>query len=96
VSLSSRQESAAEAEAVKQGADLGRCCVTPQTLKTTHHDLVEKALRECDGNLSQAARLLGVSRGWIYRRVQDPIPSDDAESDAPAGLATDPARITNH
>jgi PAS domain-containing protein len=96
VSLSSPQESAAEAEAVKTGADPDRCCVTPQTLKTTHQDLVEKALRECDGNLSQAARLLGVSRGWIYRRVQDPIPPDAAESDAPAGLATDPARITNH
>jgi transcriptional regulator of acetoin/glycerol metabolism len=69
---------------------------SPPTLKTTHHDLVQKALRECDGNLSRAARLLGVSRGWIYRRVQNTLREDDAQADAPAGLPTDPARVTNH
>jgi transcriptional regulator of acetoin/glycerol metabolism len=84
------------AEAAKPGADPGRWCVTPQTLKSTHHDLVAKALRECDGNLSQAARLLGVSRGWIYRRVQHPGRESGVESDAHAGLPTEPARVTNH
>lgn len=42
--------------------------VRPQTVKTTHQDLLQRTLSECGGNLSEAARRLGVSRGWIYRR----------------------------
>jgi transcriptional regulator of acetoin/glycerol metabolism len=44
----------------------------PQTVETTHEELMRKALRESGGNLSKAARRLGVSRGWIYRRMQTP------------------------
>jgi transcriptional regulator of acetoin/glycerol metabolism len=94
--ISPPRGSGAGSDELTQGADPGRWCVTPQNLKSTHQDLVQKTLRECDGNLSQAARLLGVSRGWIYRRVQDPMGAGDTGSDALAGLPTDPARVTNH
>ena len=32
--------------------------------------LVRKVLRRCDGNISQAAEALGLSRGALYRRIQ--------------------------
>jgi transcriptional regulator of acetoin/glycerol metabolism len=96
VLLAPPREAGAETDLMNQGADSGRWCMTPQDLKANHQDLVQKTLRECDGNLSQAARLLGVSRGWIYRRMQDHIREGGAESDVPAGMSTDPARVTNH
>jgi len=30
--------------------------------------LIDQALAECDGNISEAARRLGISRNTIYRR----------------------------
>jgi sigma-54 dependent transcriptional regulator, acetoin dehydrogenase operon transcriptional activator AcoR len=40
------------------------------TVKTIHQDLLQKTLQECGGNLTQAALRLGVSRGWICRRLR--------------------------
>ncbi|MCW5659042.1 MAG: GAF domain-containing protein [Burkholderiaceae bacterium] len=40
----------------------------PATLRESNRDLIERTLHECDGNVSEAARKLGVSRGVIYRR----------------------------
>lgn len=40
------------------------------TVQTTHQELLQRTLQENGGNLSKAARCLGVSRGWIYRRVR--------------------------
>ncbi len=32
--------------------------------------LVRKVLRRCDGNISQAAEALGLSRAALYRRIE--------------------------
>ena len=41
---------------------------SPTTLRASNRDLIERTLQECAGNVSEAARKLGVSRGVIYRR----------------------------
>lgn len=41
------------------------------TVKGIHHDLLHRTLLACGGNLSEAARRLGVSRGWVYRRMRE-------------------------
>jgi sigma-54 dependent transcriptional regulator, acetoin dehydrogenase operon transcriptional activator AcoR len=53
----------------------------PQPLREAEHAAILRALRDCGGNVSQAARRLGVSRGRIYRHLQ----RDGAEP--PTGLA---------
>lgn len=40
------------------------------TLDQVACDAVERTLADCDGNISRAARTLGVSRGLLYRRLQ--------------------------
>lgn len=40
---------------------------TPGRLRDTQRDLVQRALQACGGNVSAAARQLGVSRGLVYR-----------------------------
>lgn len=42
----------------------------PPTLRDTERQTVVRALAECQGNVSQAARSLGVSRGLIYRHLR--------------------------
>jgi transcriptional regulator of acetoin/glycerol metabolism len=32
--------------------------------------LIRKVLRRCDGNISQAAESLGLSRSALYRRIE--------------------------
>lgn len=51
----------AKAEADRQHFD---------TLDTLERRAVEDALRRCDGNLSAAAKLLGITRQALYRRIQ--------------------------
>lgn len=43
----------------------------PASLRDKHRALVEQTLQACGGNVSAAARRLGVSRGLIYRHRQD-------------------------
>jgi sigma-54 dependent transcriptional regulator, acetoin dehydrogenase operon transcriptional activator AcoR len=43
-------------------------------LRDSGLDLIQKTLLTCNGNVSDAARLLGVSRGLIYRRLRDSRP----------------------
>ena len=43
----------------------------PASLRDTHRALVARTLAECGGNVSAAARRLGVSRGLIYRHRGD-------------------------
>jgi transcriptional regulator of acetoin/glycerol metabolism len=39
-------------------------------LRASNRELIERTLQECGGNVSKAARKLGVSRGVIYRRLR--------------------------
>ena len=40
------------------------------TLRDTDRQLVAQTLRACGGNVSKAARTLGVSRGLVYRHLR--------------------------
>jgi len=40
------------------------------TLRQSSRGLIERTLHACGGNVSEAARKLGVSRGVIYRRLR--------------------------
>ena len=42
------------------------------TVRDTQAELLQRTLQACGGNLSEAARVLGVSRGWVYRRLRRP------------------------
>jgi transcriptional regulator of acetoin/glycerol metabolism len=42
------------------------------TLRDTDHQAIAQALAACGGNISRAARQLGVSRGLIYRHLTPP------------------------
>jgi transcriptional regulator of acetoin/glycerol metabolism len=41
------------------------------TLRDANRSLIEETLAECKGNVSRAARRLGVSRGLLYRRMRE-------------------------
>lgn len=45
---------------------------TGATLRDSDRALIERTLQACGGNLSRAARKLGVSRGLIYRHLRNP------------------------
>ena len=44
---------------------------TRVTLRDSDKDLILRTLKECNGNVSKVAKLLGVSRGLIYRRIRE-------------------------
>ena len=41
----------------------------PATMRDVELEAIERTLAQCNGNLSAAARRLGVSRNTIYRRL---------------------------
>jgi sigma-54 dependent transcriptional regulator, acetoin dehydrogenase operon transcriptional activator AcoR len=41
-------------------------------------DLIQRTLQACDGNVSETAKLLGVSRGLVYRRLRSAGNASDA------------------
>jgi transcriptional regulator of acetoin/glycerol metabolism len=43
----------------------------PGTLRESDRHIVERTLQACAGNVSKAARTLGVSRGLIYRHLKE-------------------------
>jgi transcriptional regulator of acetoin/glycerol metabolism len=43
---------------------------SPASLSEHHHHLIDRTLAECGGNISRAARALGVSRGLLYRHLR--------------------------
>ncbi|MDO9436828.1 helix-turn-helix domain-containing protein [Hydrogenophaga sp.] len=47
---------------------------TQATLLDHKQRLIETTLAACGGNIAKAARVLGVSRGMLYRRLQQPSP----------------------
>lgn len=52
------------------GSADGNTAGTDIDLRTAGRHLIERTLAECGGNVSQAARKLGVSRGLIYRHAR--------------------------
>ena len=41
-----------------------------ETLDEMERDAIKDALRRCDGNLSEAAKQLGITRQSLYRRIE--------------------------
>ena len=42
-----------------------------ETFENSERKLIEKALAECNGNRTQAAKLLGISRRTLHRRLAE-------------------------
>lgn len=67
------------------------------SLSAHHQHLIDRTLAECCGNISKAARSLGVSRGLLYRHLRSrqaeagPVPAapSDCAVDHRTGLACD-------
>jgi transcriptional regulator of acetoin/glycerol metabolism len=81
-SLGSHQEDAqttAEPEPATAAPDITPA--SPTNLRQSELQLVERTLAEYGGNVSKAARALGVSRGFVYRHLNRPPP-------APADVST--------
>jgi len=43
---------------------------TPGTLRDNDKHLIRRTVQACEGNVSKAARMLGVSRGRVYRHLK--------------------------
>ncbi len=59
-----------EAQALEPARPAGSAAASA-TLAQIHRQLIDQTLAECQGNVSQAARRLGVSRGLLYRRLRE-------------------------
>lgn len=57
-------------EAVEMAPPAPSPAPAPRTLRESDRHLVARTVAECGGNVSKAARQLGVSRGLVYRRLQ--------------------------
>ena len=55
--------------ALKSGAGTGPSRIEELTLEEVEKTLIQKALSRYDGNVSQAAKALGLSRSALYRRI---------------------------
>lgn len=53
-----------------QAASLRTNAMPEASLRATNDQRIRDTLRDCQGNIAQAARRLGVSRGLLYRRLQ--------------------------
>ncbi len=45
----------------------------PFNLEAAEQELIQRAIQETNGNIAEAARLLGVNRSRIYRRFQPEV-----------------------
>jgi transcriptional regulator of acetoin/glycerol metabolism len=54
------------------------------TLRDNDRSLIERTVQACGGNVSKAARSLGVSRGLIYRHLKGERAARDAAASTPA------------
>ncbi len=60
----------------------------PAPLRETEHQAIVRAVAECAGNVSRAARRLGISRGRVYRHLQaDAAGAHAARTSAPGSDA---------
>src|SRR5258708_6051802 len=55
--------------ALKSGAGVGPSPIEGLTLEEVEKTLIQKALSRYEGNVSQAAKALGLSRSALYRRI---------------------------
>lgn len=60
-----------EPETVSTAHNAAPADAEPTTLVDAHRRLLDSTLQECGGNVSRAARQLGVSRGLIYRHLRE-------------------------
>ena len=61
---------------LRGGAAAETAAIAPVgTLRDNDRHLITQTLRECGGNVSKAARTLGVSRGLVYRHLRQKAPS---------------------
>jgi transcriptional regulator of acetoin/glycerol metabolism len=68
-------------------ATLSTAATTPaSTLRDNDRKLIEQTVRACGGNVSKAARALGVSRGLFYRHLRAPASTDLSPSPSGRGL----------
>jgi len=51
------------------------------TLRASDRHLIGRTLQSCGGNVSKAARLLGVSRGLVYRHLQRAAPGTEPDTE---------------
>jgi DNA-binding NtrC family response regulator len=54
----------------RQAQDTKALATRPQSLRECDLALIERTIAACGGNVKDAAKRLGVSRGLIYRRRQ--------------------------
>lgn len=64
-------EVSCSAQPVHRDLNLSNGFLPPDSLKQADADLIRKCLTESRGNVTQAAKRLKVSRGLIYRRLQE-------------------------
>ena len=57
-------------------------------LQETEQRMIVRALDECGGNVTKAARVLGLSRRTLHRRLKEFREADTTEHTATAGAAT--------
>lgn len=67
---SSGNEAVAQEKAAPAAAQIGNGVDLPAVLRRMEHDYIVAALREARGNMSQAARLLGINRSTLYNRME--------------------------
>ena len=67
----------AELKAEWAGEPLSTVGLQPESLVQTERRVMEQALQACRGNVSQAARRLGVSRNTLYRRLRPAVAAAD-------------------
>jgi DNA-binding NtrC family response regulator len=68
--LMAREPLVHAADLALRSADKGAPGLDELTLDEAERLLIQRALKRCDGNVSEAARLLGLSRSALYRRLE--------------------------
>jgi len=59
-----------------------RAAPTAQSLARVEWEHIQRVLADCDGNLSQAARVLGIHRRSLQRKLaKNPVPEADLRAD---------------
>ena len=70
VAGASRQVSADANDPEATGGDTGARLCGPDSLRAAEREVLLAAIRECGGNMSHAAKRLGISRNTLYRRCK--------------------------